>query len=77
MLANATLVAITWSKTLGIKRAFAQSGVRAPLTTLLVRDGTSANQYPCKSIKDDVYTRIGVLFVSIFLLPYFISADFQ
>ncbi|KAI0800149.1 hypothetical protein C8Q74DRAFT_1363934 [Fomes fomentarius] len=40
IVANATLVAITWSKTLGTKRAFAQCGVRAPLTTLLVRDGS-------------------------------------
>ena len=35
------LVSLTWVKTVGIRRLSMQSGLRTPLSTLLLRDGKS------------------------------------
>ncbi|KAH9889273.1 hypothetical protein C8Q73DRAFT_654019 [Cubamyces lactineus] len=39
--ADAILIVLTWIKTFGIKRDSMQAGVRAPLATLVLRDGTA------------------------------------
>ncbi|KAI0653342.1 hypothetical protein C8Q70DRAFT_927948 [Cubamyces menziesii] len=39
--ADGILIVLTWIKTFGIKRDSMQAGVRAPLATLLLRDGTA------------------------------------
>ncbi len=36
---DALVLVLTWVKTAGTRKAFSQLGVKAPLTTMLLRDG--------------------------------------
>ena len=42
---NAILIILTWVKTFGIHKALSEVGMRTPLTTLLIHDGTAYFMY--------------------------------
>ncbi len=42
---DAILIGLTWVKTFGIKRESSKLGMRTPLATLLLRDGTAYFMY--------------------------------